>query len=62
MSRTLKVTFTKVLKAARGMPEVLLSHVVCKDMQSNNKLAVQTKILICTSILEGVACHLKLDV
>lgn len=61
MSRTLKVTFLKVLKAARVMSEVLVSHAGCKDVKSN-KLAVPKKMLICISILEGLACHLKLDV
>lgn len=54
--------FLKVLKAARVVPEVLVSHVGCKDVESNKKLAVPKKMLIRTSILEGVACHLKLDV
>lgn len=62
MSRTLRVMFLKVLKAARVVPEVLVSHVGCKDVESNKKLAVPKKMLIRTSILEGVACHLKLDV
>lgn len=39
-SRRLKVTFKKVSKVARVVPEVLVSHTLCKDVQSNNTLAV----------------------
>lgn len=61
-SRRLKATFKKVFKVARVVPEVLVSHAVCKDVQSNNTLVVSKKVLIHTSALVGVAYHLKLDV
>lgn len=35
-SRRLKATFKKVSKVASVVPEVLVSHAVCKDVQSNN--------------------------
>lgn len=58
--KTLKVTFLKVSKVARVLPEVLVSHVVQEDVQSNYTLVVPKKRLICISVLEGVACYLKL--
>lgn len=61
-SKTLKVTFLKVSKVARVLPEVLVSHAVHKDVQSNYTLTVLKNMLICISILEGVAYYLKLGV
>lgn len=61
-SKILKVTFLKVSKVARVLPEVLVSHVVHKDVQSNYTLTVPKTMLIRISILEGIACYIKLGV